>query len=136
MTESVARTVHGLYSFLVIGAAILTGTVRHRQWRVLAWLALLGLASMTSPGAWGDYVPFGMLWILTFITVDAPASKGHRLFLGLSWLFALLLLGAVPLVSVAPASITLTLSIVFTLLLVTFNSWIILQGRRHRPTTG
>jgi hypothetical protein len=128
MTETAAKTVHGLFSLGVAAAAVFSARIRSRRHRALAWLALINLASMTSPAAWGDYVPAGTLWLLTFLTGDAARGRRVAPLLAVTWVLSFLLPGVVPIGSFPSATPSLVLSILLTLVLIVFNFRIVTVG--------
>ncbi|MCP4570993.1 MAG: DUF2029 domain-containing protein [bacterium] len=131
MTDDLARVVHGLFTLAVVGASILSGRVQDTRGRALCWLALLNLASLTSPAAWGDYVSFGSLWLLLFLL-----GSGQRLRLTLllgAGVFFALVPGAVPYGESMPVGLTLVLSMLITTLLVAVNGWSFVRGVQGRP---
>lgn len=67
-----------------------------RHLRVAGWIAILGLGAMTSPGAFGDYVPLTATWLLTFVAGLFHRSRPWAVFLGACWLFHYTLLGTAP----------------------------------------
>jgi hypothetical protein len=96
---SIAATAGRVFGLAVIALALIVGCYRpheDRGDRASVWLALLGLASLASPGAWGDYVPVTAVWLLTLVTAVAPRTAGWRLFLVTVWTFQFLLLGTMP----------------------------------------
>lgn len=130
MTEWVARTVHGGYSILLIGAAVLAGRVQARERRAMVWLALVTMASLTSPAAWGDYVPVGSLWLLALIAAVERPTGAQKLCLGAAWVFSFLLPGVVPIGNFPSAVPAMILSIAGTLTVVLLGAWVIWRGVR------
>lgn len=68
-----------------------------RGQRAATWLALLGLGSMSSAGAWADYVPATAVWLLAVVAVTAVRERRLRLPLAVIALFQVSLAGTVPL---------------------------------------
>lgn len=128
MTDDLARVIHGLFTLSVIGATMLSSRVQDGRSRALCWLALLNLASLTSPAAWGDYVPFGSLWLLLFLLGDFPLSR--QLLLLSAGAFFALVPGPVPYGESMHGGLAMGLSMVLTLLLVGVNGWSIARGVR------
>lgn len=131
MTDGLARVIHGIFTLSVVGVSMLSGRVRDTRLRALCWLALLNLASMTSPAAWGDYVSFGSLWLLLFLLVGNPPHR--QLLLVGAGLFLALVPGAVPYGEFMPTWLTMGLSMLITLLIVGINGWSLARGGRS-PT--
>lgn len=103
---------------------VLAGIAAHRLRRAsrwaqgVLWLALLGLASLTSPGAWGDYVPAVAVWLLALVALRAVDAPRWRLPLATVALFEVFLLGTFPVGDWAPMALMLPLSAVGVLLMV------------------
>ena len=55
-----------------------------RIWWATTWLALLGLASLASPGAWGDYIPVTAVWLLSLLVETITTSRVAAAALGLA----------------------------------------------------
>ena len=121
MTDTLARVVHGLFTLMVVGASLLSGRVKDANGRALCWLALLNLASLTSPGAWGDYVSFGSFWLLLFLVIGN--SWRQRLVLVVAGVFLALVPGAVPYGESMSTGLAMGLSLLITGLLVGVNGW-------------
>lgn len=121
-----ARFANGLFGILTLVTAFSVGRAtavgsRHRQ--AVAWLALLGLGSLGSAGAFADYVPLTATWLLT---VAAPAVRWRSktgIFLGTAWVFQFFLLGATPIGTWAPPEIMIPLSAVGSILLFGLFGW-------------
>jgi len=128
MTDDLARVIHGLFTLAVVGATMLSGRVQDERSRALCWLALLNLASLTSPAAWGDYVPFGSLWLLLFLLGDF-SRRQQILVLGAGAFFALIP-GPVPYGDSMNGELAMGLSMLITLLLVGVNGLSIARGVR------
>lgn len=128
-TDGLARAVHGAFSLSLLGVAILAGRARSRESRALAWLSLVNLASFTSPAAWGDYVPVGTLWALTFLL--SGGSRRRTWVVGSLTGFCALLPGIVPVGNFPSAEMAVALSCVGTLILLGTNGWILTRGVRH-----
>ncbi|MEN8006652.1 MAG: glycosyltransferase family 87 protein [Candidatus Krumholzibacteriota bacterium] len=128
MTDDLARVVHGLFTLAVVAATMLSGRVQDARSRALCWLALLNLASLTSPAAWGDYVSFGSLWLLLFLLGGFPLRQ--QLLLVTAGIFLALVPGAVPYGESMPVGLAMGLSLLLTLLLVGVNGWSLARGMR------
>lgn len=127
-TDVTARIVHGIFALGILGVALIASRVRARHARAVVWLALLNLAAMTSPAAWGDYVPVGTLWLLTLL-VGGPEALRVPVLAGVG-AFAFFVPGIVPIGSFLGPVVSMVLSIVGTLLLIGINGWVTLRAAR------
>jgi len=128
-TDTLARILHGGFTLGVLGLAVLAARVQGSRPRALAWFALLNLAAMTSPAAWGDYVPVGTLWMLTFLMVGSDRIR-PAVWAGVGVL-SFLLPGVVPIGSFPGPALAMALSVVGTLVWIAVNGWIV--AREARP---
>jgi alpha-1,2-mannosyltransferase len=126
MTDDLARVVQGIVSFSFLGAAVLASRLRSPRRRALGWMALLNLAAMTSPAAWGDYVPLGTLWMLSLMM--AGAERARTSVLAIAGGFCFLLPGVVPIGSFPPPNAAMVLSVAATVLLIGINGWVAARG--------
>jgi hypothetical protein len=125
---------------VVIAAAVVAGRrgrragvhavnrLRHAQ----LWLALLALASMRSPGAFGDYLPVTSLWLLTTV---APRMKGRPFWslpLIAAWVLLFLLPGVVPLPELPEPRAAMLLSMCSMVAMAALSIWTI-AGRSLAP---
>jgi alpha-1,2-mannosyltransferase len=101
------------------GASRLTDSVS----RARTWLAVLGLASLVSPAAWGDYVPMPALWLVTTYIVAAANSRKMAVFMAVNGLFFYFLFGVVPLGVFPSQMITYVLSTITFALMVALMGW-------------
>jgi hypothetical protein len=67
-----------------------------RWQRAGSWLALLGLGSMGSAGAWADYVPGTAVWLLALVAMAAVLESRLRAPLAATALLQVSLIGTVP----------------------------------------
>ena len=67
-----------------------------RWQRAAAWLALLGLGSMSSAGAWADYVPVTAVWLLALVAAGATVERRLIAPLSVTALLQVTLAGTVP----------------------------------------
>lgn len=126
MSTDLALAFHTGYGFLLLGAAVLAARVHDARRRALVWLALINLSAMTSPAAWGDYVPLGTLWLLTLMI---GGTSGRRaLWITLAGFVCFLLPGVVPLGSFPSDVASMWLSVATTVLLLGLNGWVTLRG--------
>ncbi len=131
MTMTLAKATHLVYTLAVVAFAFVASKIegnRHRQ--LLIWLALLNLAAMISKGAWGDYIPIGTIWLMTFMVKDMWTTVRQRVLMATMWVFMFLSLGVLPLPGLDNPTVFISLAGVGMLLTIGFNMWIIYQGRR------
>jgi hypothetical protein len=94
------------------------------------WLALLGLGSLASPGAWGDYVPVTAVWLLSLLAPLMTRSRKAAVALGVAWAFQLLLLGTMPIGDWAPLHLMVPVSAVgAAIMLALFAATLALPAR-------
>lgn len=121
MDEVTAAGVGRVFSLAVLVLTFLWGRRRadafespadtqDRLAKAVGWLGILGLASLASPGAWGDYVPVTAVWLLTFLAVPMVESRRLAWLLAPVWLFQATLLGTMPIGEWAPATAMAVLS--------------------------
>jgi hypothetical protein len=122
-TEGVARTVHGIFSIGVLGVAVLAARARSRRAWAVSALAVLNLAAMTSPAAWGDYIPVGTLWLTSLMAAAVARTTGAGSFVAVAAATSFLLPGVVPIGDFPSAVPSMVISIAYTLLVVAFNGW-------------
>lgn len=109
-----ASNLNTLYAAVLAAVALWLGRRGgqvSREARALSWLALIGLASLMSTGAFADYVPCTAIWLLSLIGLRG-ASLSARAGLCLVWVFQYTLLGTTPLLDFFDARIMLPLSAV------------------------
>jgi len=121
MSDGLARVVHGVFTLAVVGASLFSGRVEDEKGRALGWLAMLNLASFTSPGAWGDYISFGSFWLLLFLVIGG--SWRRHMVLAVAAVFLAFVPGAVPYGDSMPGGLAMGLSLVLTGVLVGVNGW-------------
>ncbi len=128
MTSMVASGFNSLFTVTLIGlATVASRRLGSRVRRAQIWLAILGLASMASPAAWGDYITLPAMWLLTALAVNASANRKIAVGFGICWIFFYFLLGLVPLGTFPPPGITYTLSTINFLLLIGLMGWVALR---------
>jgi hypothetical protein len=113
--EATARTATRLFGLAALALAALFGWWEGRLSRLeraTCWLALLGLASLASGGAWGDYVPLTATWLLTFLAGRLRTWSWPAAALGITWVFQFTLLGTTPIGAWAPPAVMIPLSAV------------------------
>jgi len=85
------------------------------------WLGLLGLGSLTSTGAWADYVPLTCVWLLTFLAPLAGGRPLSRVALALCAVLQTSLVGTMPIGAASGPSWMMPLSLLGAVaLLITF----------------
>jgi len=140
MTDTFARVVHGIFALGCVAAAALAARARDPRRRAVTWLALLNLASLTSPAAWGDYVPVGTLWLVTLLA--AGTDRLSPAALAVVGGFCALLPGVVPLGDFPGPAASMIVSIAGTVLLIVANAGILRRAsvpaaaRRSAPRWG
>ena len=83
ISDGLARGMHGLFTLVAVLAAGLASRAASREERALVWLAVLNLAAMTSPAAWGDYVPVGSLLLRCHILLQGITLGQEQISFGL-----------------------------------------------------
>lgn len=105
----------------VLGLAAFAGrrfAAASRWARASVWLSLLGLASLASPGAWGDYVAVVAVWLLALLAARAVEDRRWRVPLAITAAFQVTLIGTFPMGDWAPLAVMLPLSTVGVLLML------------------
>ncbi|MCP4685889.1 MAG: DUF2029 domain-containing protein [bacterium] len=134
MTASLAKFTHLFYTLVVVAFAFIASRIegdRHRQ--LLIWLALLNLAAMISKGAWGDYIPIGTIWLMTFMVKDMWSTVRQRVLMAVMWVFMFLSLGVLPLPGLDNPTVFISLAGIGMLLTIGFNMWIIYRRPAEIP---
>lgn len=109
------------FGFLVLVVAALTGLRRSnvpRNWQAALWLSLLGLASLASPGAWGDYVPVTAVWLLSILAAPMTGSRIGRTAFTTALAFEFFLLGTMPIGDWAPIGLMIPVSAIGALIMI------------------
>lgn len=119
--EGGAHALQLAFTVACVGLAVVGARWRTPESRALGWLALLNLATMTSPATWGDYVPLGTLWLVTLLAagpwrIPTPALAATAAFL-------VLLPGVVPIAGFPGPTASYVLSVFATVLLIGVNTW-------------
>jgi hypothetical protein len=127
-TKSLALAVHSAFSLLLLGAAVVSARVRSREGRALVWFGLINLAALTSPAAWGDYVPVGTLWMVTMLVALRRPGGVSMATLAVVGAVCVVLPGVVPIGDFPSAVPSMILSILTTLLLIGFNGRFVLPA--------
>lgn len=130
---SVAGRLFGALTLLLALVVGLIGRRRSRRTMAASWLGLLGLASLASPGAWGDYVPVTAVWLLTlFASTLASGSLPARTALLTAFAFEALVLGTMPLGNWMPLGLMTPLSAAGVAIMLALFGWTI-AARFERP---
>lgn len=132
MTDGLARIVHGLFTMGCVAAAALAARASSPRRRAVTWLALLNLAAMTSPAAWGDYVPVGTLWLVTLLA--AGEGRLSPWAVAVVGGFSALLPGVVPLGSFPGPAASMAVSVAGTVLLILANTRILSRAAAPAAT--
>jgi hypothetical protein len=75
-----------------------------------SWLALLGLGSLASAGAWGDYVPSVAVWLLALVAARAAGDRRWWLPFAVAVILEGFLLGTFPVGDWSPPAVMIPLS--------------------------
>ncbi len=125
--------VNRLYLLALLVGAALVGLAlpqASRFDRGTAWVALLGLGSMVSTGAFADYVPLTCVWLLSLLIVRAVDSPRLAVALGACAVMQLFLLGAVPIGDWTPFELMMPVSAVGVLAMMAVFGWTLVEARR------
>ena len=115
------------FGLLVLGVGALAGLRRSdapRNWRAALWLSLLGLASMASPGAWGDYVPVTAVWLLSVVAVPMNRTGLGRAAFATALAFEFFILGTMPIGNWAPIGLMIPVSAIGALIMLGIFAWV------------
>lgn len=99
LTEQAAIWLNRVYAIAVAGLAVYwghSGTRASRESQLAGWVSLVGLASLMSTGAFGDYVPATGVWLVTLVAFK-PRSAWAWAGLGIAGIVQYSLLGTSPL---------------------------------------
>lgn len=136
MTVGLAQITHLFYTLTVTVIAFLAGRFQVRKGMdIVIWLALLNLAGMVSKGAWGDYIPIGTIWLLTFVVKDMIETPAQKVAMVVMWVFMFLSLGVLPLPGLDNPQLFISLATIGLLLTIGFNLWIVFRRRKTSPAT-
>lgn len=128
MSAEFASGVNSLFVLLLVAAIVYSArTVLTKEGRVRTWIGILGLASMASPAAWGDYVPLPALWLLTTLPGEAVISRVRTAVTAVCWIFFYFLVGVVPIGTFPAPALTYTLSSLCFILLVVMQGWLVVR---------
>lgn len=135
MTQTVAKFTHMFYSIAVIVIAVVASRIDGgRTKQLLIWLALLNLAALVSKGAWGDYIPIGTLWAMTFMVKEFISTIRQKLILAIIAVFMFLSLGVLPLPGLENPTVFISLAAIGMLITIGFNIWILFGHKIARDT--
>jgi len=122
-----AGRIAGLLYLAAIAAAALWFGRREaelsRAERAAGWLALVGLGSLASRGAWGDYVPLTAIWLLALVATRLRGGARIAVPLAACWLLQYTLLGTMPLGGWAPMDLLIPVSAIASLSLFALFGW-------------
>lgn len=136
LDTGVARWTSKLFALAVVALTALWARreqAASRRQRAVSWLAILGLGSLLSTGAFGDYVPLAATWLLTFLAPRMVRSPRLAVPMAVCWLFQFTLLGTAPIGGWAPAEIMIPLSAAGVVLLLWLFSWVLLGSESVEP---
>ncbi len=130
MTAGFASVANSVFTVLLLaGIACAARRIRTKADQTRIWLGILGLASMASPAAWGDYIPLPALWLLTLLPKEVAGQHVHTAVCGVCWIFFYFLIGTVPTGGFPSPAITYGLSTLGFSLLVCVQGWILVRRR-------
>jgi len=122
-----------LFSLALLGAAVLVGLSYRRLSRydrATSWVALLGLGSLMSTGAFADYVPLTCVWLLTLLVVKIADRPKLAPALGLCAVLQFFILGTVPLGEWTPVALMLPVSALGALAMMATFGWSLADALR------
>ncbi len=124
MGKQMASSFNSLFVLAVIASVVVASRrLDSRVRRVQAWLGILGLASLASPAAWGDYITLPALWLLTTLIPEASGKRITAITCGIGGIFFYFLLGTVPIGTFSSLNVTYMLSSFSFILLVGLQGW-------------
>lgn len=128
MTTETASFVNSLFMLgLILLTVFAAFRMDSRKRRAQVWLGVIGLASMTSPAAWGDYVPVAALWLLTALIADFNGSRRSTVLLGACGILSYFLLGVVPIGQGLSPTISYVLASTSFILLIAMKGWAVIR---------
>jgi hypothetical protein len=131
MTLSAANITHLIYTIMVVAMAFVAARFNGSQYKqLLIWLALLNLAAMVSKGAWGDYIPIGTIWLMTFMVKEMISTGRQKVCMGVCWIFMLLSLGVLPLPGLDNPTAFISLAAIGMMITIAFNMWVIIRQKQ------
>lgn len=98
----------GVFVLAGVAARRFAGASRWAQGTL--WLSLLGLASLASAGAWGDYVTATAVWVGALVAARAAERRSWGVLLAATVVFQGFLVGTFPIGDWAPMALMLPLS--------------------------
>ena len=122
-----------MFLLSLLGAAAVVGFALRGASRFAqgtAWVALLGLGSMASTGAFADYVPLTCVWLLSLLIARAVDSPRLAVALGACAVLQFFLLGAVPIGNWQPFQLMMPMSAVGMVAMMAVFAWTLLEARR------
>ena len=149
LDKAVAAKTATLFGLGVVALAAMFGLRAHgrsrdgvggpelpRYLQAAGWLALLGLGSMTSNGAFGDYVPLTAVWMLTLLAARMVDGRRAAVLLGLCGFFQYTLIGTTPLGSWFDPEVMIPISLLALLSMIGAYGWVIVESLRFAGLPG
>jgi hypothetical protein len=130
-----ASVVSKVYMGVLAIAAVIGGRAiddATRAEKAAFWLGLLGLASLGSPAAFGDYVPVAATWLLTLMAYRlVDANSAVKLLVAVAGVALYTVLGTAPIGEYFDAGVMLPLSLVTALTLFVVCAWPVAEQVRR-----
>jgi hypothetical protein len=124
--RTAAARVGKLFGLAVAGLAALfafRSAAAPRDLRAAGWLAILGLGSMASAGAFGDYVPLTAVWMMTVLTSRVADRRWLLVPFAIAGLFQYFILGTTPIGEWSPPEVMIPLSAAGVVLALGLYAW-------------
>jgi hypothetical protein len=129
--DGLLTPLNAIYSIAIVALAGWAGRRDgSRARRAQTWVALLLLASLRSPGAWGDYVPVTGIWLLTLLGTETATSARRVATLSIAWVLLFFLPGVVPTPVLPPLVPMMALSFVGLAALLAVPTWVLMRSAR------
>ncbi len=131
MTAGVASACNTLFALSL--AALTWFAARRtvsRVHRAQVWLGILGLASMVSPAAWGEYTCLPALWLLTLLAADGTVSRVRAAVYELCAVFFYFLPGIIPTRMLTLPILAYAMSSITFALLIGLQVWVLVRRAR------
>jgi hypothetical protein len=129
--DGLLTPLNAIYSIAIVALAVWAGRRDgSRARRAQTWVALLLLASLRSPGAWGDYVPVPGIWLLTLLGTETATSARRVATLSIAWVLLFFLPGVVPTPVLPPLVPMMALSFVGLAALLAVPTWVLMRSAR------
>jgi len=132
MTKVVAKSFNTLFTLILVGLAINASRhLKSRVNRVYIWLAIVGLGSMMSPGAWGDYISLPAMWLLTVLAAEYETNRKMTIAFVICWILFYFLIGTMPFSSSPVPKVTYIVSTINFISLTGLLVWVMLRSPRQ-----